>query len=275
MYHDESADIFDKAVAEARKLGVNTVLDFTMSTDKVPTAKLFKRRGYKIEAHYMHRPVELAVVAAVNRYFAPSKALQLDGTTNYFPHGRIVPLHVVMKQTENEKFFDRLRRHVDTWTVWDNSEKKFNPKLVDSSDGRHLARKFNPFHDAVGRFTDKMSGFLGLKSKKKRHVEKWTFDTAHAQEGRVLNGVPLEVVPHPDFSESVNPKLREAPLMVPPWKSASAGVVVTEPDGRVWVVQPNNQFGGYKNTFPKGTVRPGESLQETAAREVWKSPDWW
>lgn len=32
----------------------------------------------------------------------------------------------------------------------------------------------------------------------------------------------------------------------------AAGVVIREPDGRVWVVAPSNAFGGYKATFPKG-----------------------
>lgn len=43
-------------------------------------------------------------------------------------------------------------------------------------------------------------------------------------------------------------------------KKTSSGVVVVEPDGRIWVVSPSNQFGGYTNTFPKGTLDPSEKL---------------
>ena len=54
----------------------------------------------------------------------------------------------------------------------------------------------------------------------------------------------------------------------PPGLKASAGAVVVEPQGRVWVVHPTNGFGGYLTTFPKGRVATGVSLRETAVREV-------
>ncbi len=37
-------------------------------------------------------------------------------------------------------------------------------------------------------------------------------------------------------------------------KAPASGVVVVEPDGRLWVVSPTNQFGGYTHTFPKGRL---------------------
>jgi hypothetical protein len=37
-------------------------------------------------------------------------------------------------------------------------------------------------------------------------------------------------------------------------KTPASGVVTVEPDGRVWVVSPTNQFGGYTNTFSKGKL---------------------
>ncbi len=49
----------------------------------------------------------------------------------------------------------------------------------------------------------------------------------------------------------------------------AAGVVILEPDGRVWVVCPTNQFGGHAVTIPKG--RPdGKSLQATALCEAYE-----
>lgn len=47
-----------------------------------------------------------------------------------------------------------------------------------------------------------------------------------------------------------------------------AGVLIVEPDGRVWVLSPRNRFGGYENTFAKGGVDPGETTAMTAVREV-------
>jgi len=93
----------------------------------------------------------------------------------------------------------------------------------------------------------------------------------------VINDV--KVVPwssHPTTAAQWNaylglmPNLDEQPLKQPPGKKASAGVVVLEPDGRIWLVHPTNQFGGYRSTFPKGTLEPGLSLQATAVREVFE-----
>ncbi len=51
---------------------------------------------------------------------------------------------------------------------------------------------------------------------------------------------------------------------------SAAGAIVQEPDGRVWVVSPKGSFGGYKNTFPKGTIEEGLSVQATTIKEVYE-----
>ncbi|AET95572.1 hypothetical protein BYI23_F000210 (plasmid) [Burkholderia sp. YI23] len=60
------------------------------------------------------------------------------------------------------------------------------------------------------------------------------------------------------------------PILSPPagYKRA-AGVVIREPDGRVWIVAPTNAFGGYQATFPKGTV-DGKPMQATALAEAFE-----
>jgi ADP-ribose pyrophosphatase YjhB (NUDIX family) len=61
------------------------------------------------------------------------------------------------------------------------------------------------------------------------------------------------------------------PAFAPPTElEPAAGAVVIEPDGRFWLVSPSNGFGGYVNTFPKGTVDKGASLQATALKEVFE-----
>ncbi len=60
----------------------------------------------------------------------------------------------------------------------------------------------------------------------------------------------------------------EPPFVPVPGKKVSAGVVIEEPDGRIWIVHPTNQFGGYISTFPKGTVEHGLSLRASAIKEV-------
>lgn len=53
-------------------------------------------------------------------------------------------------------------------------------------------------------------------------------------------------------------------------KHASAGVIIKEPDGRVWLVEPLNHYGGYEHTFPKGTQDEGLGLQATAIKEAYE-----
>lgn len=92
-----------------------------------------------------------------------------------------------------------------------------------------------------------------------------------------LNGIPVASwgdAPTTDAGwaqvEGLNPDLAESPMKVTPGLKASAGVVLVEPDGRVWLVHPTNGFGGYRATWPKGRVEGGLSLQGTACREAWE-----
>lgn len=62
----------------------------------------------------------------------------------------------------------------------------------------------------------------------------------------------------------------EAKLLLSGYKKAAAGVVVEEPDGRIWVVSPTNAFGGYQQTFPKGKADTGLTLQAVAIKECFE-----
>lgn len=91
-----------------------------------------------------------------------------------------------------------------------------------------------------------------------------------------LNGVALAPwVDHPKTDEGWEyvvgqmPDLEEPPLKSK-GKAAAAGVVIEEPDGRVWMVKPSNAFAGYVTTFPKGHVDEGHSLQATAIKEAFE-----
>jgi len=57
---------------------------------------------------------------------------------------------------------------------------------------------------------------------------------------------------------------------VPDHVKIGAGVIVEEPDGRVWVIHPTNGFGGYKGSFPKGTVEDGLPVQASAIKEAYE-----
>jgi ADP-ribose pyrophosphatase YjhB (NUDIX family) len=92
-----------------------------------------------------------------------------------------------------------------------------------------------------------------------------------------LNGIPLkkwEDAPKTEagwnYVEGQDHSIEEPELKVPSGVSAGSGVVVIEPDGRVWLVDPSNQFAGYRSTFPKGHQDKGINLQANAIKECFE-----
>lgn len=92
-----------------------------------------------------------------------------------------------------------------------------------------------------------------------------------------INGVPIrQWKDHPrtlegwDYVEGVNEALHEPKFHLPPGKNASSGVIIEETDGRVWLIHPTNQFGGYDASFPKGSAEPELSLQANAIKEAFE-----
>lgn len=73
-----------------------------------------------------------------------------------------------------------------------------------------------------------------------------------------------------DYCDGIAEDLEEPPFHLPPGKKAAAGVVIEEPDGRVWLVAATNEFGGYRASFAKGTAEPELSLQGNALKEVYE-----
>jgi 8-oxo-dGTP pyrophosphatase MutT (NUDIX family) len=64
-----------------------------------------------------------------------------------------------------------------------------------------------------------------------------------------------------DFHEPPLPKTKD---------KQAAGVILREPDGKVWLVHPTGRFGGYEATFPKGTIEHGMSAKATAIKEAYE-----
>ncbi len=62
----------------------------------------------------------------------------------------------------------------------------------------------------------------------------------------------------------------EPNFIMPPGFRATSGCVVVEPDNRIWVVFPSNEFGGVKCTFPKGRLEPILTLMQNAVKETWE-----
>lgn len=93
-----------------------------------------------------------------------------------------------------------------------------------------------------------------------------------------INGIPFSAWSDaPSSNEGweqlvTNTAFYEAPFKVAAGMKPASGAVVIEPDGRIWIVSPTNQFGGYKNTFPKGKVdsKMPLSLRANALKEVYE-----
>lgn len=91
-----------------------------------------------------------------------------------------------------------------------------------------------------------------------------------------LNGIsvaPWTDVPAEDdwdFVDGQNDDLPEPKLQLTAGKKAASGVIIQEPDGRVWLISPTNQYGGVMHTFPKGGREEGLSLQANAIKEAFE-----
>lgn len=97
-----------------------------------------------------------------------------------------------------------------------------------------------------------------------------TFESDMPLTGMSLNGVPFSEVdfdPHTIPDKDVGePDLGD----LPPGIKQSAGVLLEEPDGRIWLYEPANHFGGYQATFSKGRIDPGDTAQQAALREAFE-----
>ena len=146
--------------------------------------------------------------------------------------------------------------------------------------------KANPYRDMLGRFTfatDAASGGgkvslkmqpgeeLGTRLKSgewKQIGHTWGFSKAE-HDGTLLYGVPLTAQPFRPSSSNVD----EPPLpKIGQRQHLDAGVIIKEPDGRVWMVR---EFGkGGELALPKGHVgdkgHEGESAQQAALRETYE-----
>lgn len=95
-----------------------------------------------------------------------------------------------------------------------------------------------------------------------------TWETGKEAPG-TLNGVDFAPAP-PKFWE----KVKDVDVGEPPPLSGKkvdrVGILVQEPDGRIWIAQPTNSFGNRKYTLPGGHAEPGLTDQQNALKEVWE-----
>jgi len=88
-----------------------------------------------------------------------------------------------------------------------------------------------------------------------------------------LNKIPFKSwePKHKDWNKVEGQGDFEEPLMEnKTGKKLASGLIMHEPDGRVWLVHPTNQFGGYEATFPKGKLDSGLNPRANAIKETWE-----
>lgn len=106
------------------------------------------------------------------------------------------------------------------------------------------------------------------------HKKTATF-TPFSETPDVLNNIKFRSWTPPEKGwngvSGTKPGIDEANPFVPTkGKSTGAGVIIMEPDGRIWLTEPTNNYGNYDFTFPKGTAETGLTLQENAIKEAWE-----
>jgi predicted kinase len=131
--HEESSDILEQMLDLCKREGLNIVIDMTMKTPKSAYERLalFKDKGYRTEAYYMHLPPQEAAKRAINRY--------RNGEKENDYKGRFVPPETILKMRQNEETFDLIKGLVDDWSFRDSTD-GFPPKLI-SQKGKGGLRK--------------------------------------------------------------------------------------------------------------------------------------
>ena len=133
----------------------------------------------------------------------------------------------------------------------------FHPKRDESDERVELKSPTSPSASSVWEIVTEMA----------------TFVPGGACPGK-LNGIPFQPVREASdilFQRySRKNQFAEPPFLCPEGYKPAAGALVVEPDGRVWLVHPSNQYGSYHATFPKGTSHGVAMLRETAVRETFE-----
>lgn len=132
-YHEESADLVEKALLLAKQQGLNVVLDATMNGLESSKRRLqwFIDAGYRTEAHYMFLPRQKSAERAIGRFLGEK-------------NGRYVPLDKILDMTENEKNFDEIKEMVDGWSFSNNDVGRNEPPKLVAKSGKFSYKEGGP-----------------------------------------------------------------------------------------------------------------------------------
>ena len=110
--HEESSDLNKMLIAEAKRLGVNIIIDGTMNSVEKSVKQIqdFKDAGYFTSCDYMFTPMQESMKRACGRF----KTKKGDYS------GRFVPLGIMTDMTKNEDAFEAVKDIVDRYSFRDN-----------------------------------------------------------------------------------------------------------------------------------------------------------
>lgn len=84
-----------------------------------------------------------------------------------------------------------------------------------------------------------------------------------------LGGAGADVKDGYDFAA-----IPDAPITDTPWPATSlpksTGLILVNPDGKIWLHAPKGAYGGYKFSFAKGQLEAGLTEQQNAHKELWE-----
>ena len=92
----------------------------------------------------------------------------------------------------------------------------------------------------------------------------------HDYTGHMLNGIPFTTAEPKDWDTLPDKPFAEPEMPVVSGKKPAAGVLIQEPDGRVWLFEPKGHFAGVEHSYPKGKQEEGLTLQQTAQKEAFE-----
>ncbi|NBW39223.1 MAG: NUDIX hydrolase, partial [Cytophagia bacterium] len=88
-------------------------------------------------------------------------------------------------------------------------------------------------------------------------------------DGLKMGAVSIHATPDNYWTGVSDVQVGEPPLPQGLGK-VSTGIIVMEDDGRIWVVEPKDHFGGYQHTFPKGKLEADLTAQQNALKELYE-----
>lgn len=156
------------------------------------------------------------------------------------------------------------------WKIWT----KEDGTVAEGKGQESLNTEFEKLHPRGpgGKFQAKPGGAEPTQPKvpKSNKTESFTQGGPLPPE---LNGVKFthfDAMAVKDWGQFGKPDLVEPPMQTLVGKHNSAGLLIQEPDGRIWIMHPKGGYGGTNATFPKGTIDPGETPQQAAIREAFE-----